>query len=188
MFAILKREVKAYFQTVTGWLFIAAVLVLYGLYFYVYNLRAGYPYISYSLSAIAFIMLITVPVLTMRSFAEERHSRTDQLILTAPVSVGKVVLGKYGDHCNHTIAVNVLRNDPIRGILCISAWILAVWLRLHCRWHVYFLIDRKPGDFRSFDICCIICRLYDGKHLQSDLRERKSSDKNFRLLRSLHAA
>ena len=95
MFAILKREVKAYFQTVTGWLFIAAVLVLYGLYFYVYNLRAGYPYISYSLSAIAFIMLITVPVLTMRSFAEERHSRTDQLILTAPVSVGKVVLGKY---------------------------------------------------------------------------------------------
>ena len=95
MFAILKREVKAYFQAVTGWLFIAAVLVLYGLYFYVYNLRAGYPYISYSLSAIAFIMLITVPVLTMRSFAEERHSRTDQLILTAPVSVGKVVLGKY---------------------------------------------------------------------------------------------
>ena len=40
MFAILKREVKAYFQTVIGWLFIAAVLVLYGLYFYVYNLCA----------------------------------------------------------------------------------------------------------------------------------------------------
>ena len=140
MFAILKREVKAYFQTVTGWLFIAAVLVLYGLYFYVYNLRAGYPYISYSLSAIAFIMLITVPVLTMRSFAEERHSRTDQLILTAPVSAAwRKLCGVFG--------------------------ILAVWLRLHCRWYVYFLIDRKPGDFRSFDICCIICRLYDGKHL-----------------------
>ena len=109
-------------------------------------------------------------------------------------SIGKIsrngfcIYHRYGDHCNHTIAVNVLRNDPIRGILCSSAWILAVWLRLHCRWYVYFLIDRKPGDFRSFDICCIICRLYDGKHLQSDLRERKSSDKNFRLLRSLHAA
>ena len=174
MFAILKREVKAYFQTVTGWLFIAAVLVLYGLYFYVYNLRAGYPYISYSLSAIAFIMLITVPVLTMRSFAEERHSRTDQLILTAPVSVGKVVLGKYLamafvftiDMVIIAITPLLLMSyDPIRGILCSSAWILAVWLRLHCRWYVYFLIDRKPGDFRSFDICCIICRLYDGKHL-----------------------
>ena len=95
MFAVLKREVKAYFQNVTGFLFIAAILALYGLYFYANNLRAGYPYISYSLSAIAFIMLIAVPVLTMRSLAEERHSKTDQLILTAPVSVGKVVLGKY---------------------------------------------------------------------------------------------
>ena len=143
MFAILKREVKAYFQTVTGWLFIAAVLVLYGLYFYAYNLRAGYPYISYSLSAIAFIMLITVPVLTMRSFAEERHSRTDQLILTAPVSVGNgfCIYHRHGDYRDHTIAVNVLRNNPIRGILCSSAWILAVWLCLHCSWHVYFFID-----------------------------------------------
>ena len=90
MFAILKREVKAYFQTVTGWLFIAAVLVLYGLYFYVYNLRAGYPYISYSLSAIAFIMLITVPVLTMRSFAEERHSRTC-LLYTSDAADDRIV-------------------------------------------------------------------------------------------------
>lgn len=176
MFAILKREVKAYFQTVTGWLFIAAVLVLYGLYFYVYNLRAGYPYISYSLSAIAFIMLITVPVLTMQQFCggtpqQNRPVDFDRAGICGKSSIGKIsrngfcIYHRYGDHCNHTIAVNVLRNDPIRGILCSSAWILAVWLRLHCRWYVYFLIDRKPGDFRSFDICCIICRLYDGKHL-----------------------
>ena len=175
MFAILKREVKAYFQTVTGWLFIAAVLVLYGLYFYVYNLRAGYPYISYSLSAIAFIMLITVPGLTMRSFAEERHSRTDQLILTAPVSVGKVVLGKYlAMAFVFTIDMVIIAITPLLlmsygtiplGESYAAVLGLAVRLRLHCRWHVYFLIDRKPGDFRSFDICCIICRLYDGKHL-----------------------
>ena len=95
MLAIWKREVKSYFQNVIGWLFLAAVFVLYGLYFYAYNLRSGYPYISYALSAIAFIMLIAVPVLTMRSLAEERHSKTDQLILTAPVSVGKIVVGKY---------------------------------------------------------------------------------------------
>lgn len=139
MFAILKREVKAYFQTVTGWLFIAAVLVLYGLYFYVYNLRAGYPYISYSLSAIAFIMLITVPVLTMRSFAEERHSRTDQLILTAPVSVGKVVLGKYlAMAFVFTIDMVIIAITPLLlmsygtiplGNPMRSAWILAVWLQ-----------------------------------------------------------
>ena len=43
MIAILKREWKSYFQNITGWLFIAAVLALYGLYFLAYNLRAGYP-------------------------------------------------------------------------------------------------------------------------------------------------
>ena len=95
MFAIFKREIRSYFQTVVGWLFIAAVLALYGLYFYAYNLRSGSPYVSYSLSAVAFIVMIAVPVLTMRSFAEERHTRTDQLMLTSPVPLGKIVFGKY---------------------------------------------------------------------------------------------
>ena len=94
MFAIFKREIRSYFQTVVGWLFIAAVLALYGLYFYAYNLRSGSPYVSYSLSAVSFIVMIAVPVLTMRSFAEERHTKTDQLMLTSPVPLGKIVFGK----------------------------------------------------------------------------------------------
>lgn len=95
MFAVLKREFKSYFQSVIGWLFVATLLALFGLYFYVYNLMQGYPYIYYTLSAITIIFLIAVPVLSMRSFAEERKNRTDQLLLTAPVSIGKLVLGKY---------------------------------------------------------------------------------------------
>ncbi len=95
MIAVLKREFKSYFQSVIGWLFVAALLALFGLYFYAYNLMQGYPYIYYTLSAITIIFLIAVPVLTMRSFAEERKSKTDQLLLTAPVSLGKLVLGKY---------------------------------------------------------------------------------------------
>lgn len=95
MWAIFKREFRAYFQSVIGWVFLAAILALYGLYFFVYNLRSGYPYISYSLSAIAFIMLIAVPILTMRCLAEEKKSKTDQLILTSPITVGKIVVGKY---------------------------------------------------------------------------------------------
>lgn len=95
MWAICKRELKAVFWTVTGWLFLAATLCLFGLYFFVYNLSYGYPYLSYTLSAITFLFLITVPVLTMRVYSEERKTKTDQLILTAPVSVGKIVLGKY---------------------------------------------------------------------------------------------
>lgn len=95
MFAIWKKEFKAYFHSVIGWLFVAALLALFGLYFYAYNLMQGYPYVYYSLSSVTIIFLIAVPVLTMRSFAEERKNRTDQLMLTAPVSVGKIVLGKY---------------------------------------------------------------------------------------------
>lgn len=95
MRAIWKREWKACFQSVIGWLFLAATLAIYFLYFYVYNLSYGYPYISYSLNAIAFLFLVTIPVLTMRTLAEERHAKTDQLLLTAPVSIGKIILGKY---------------------------------------------------------------------------------------------
>lgn len=114
MRAILKRELKSYFQTVTGWLFIAAVLALYGLYFFVYNLRAGYPYISYSLTAIAFIMLIAVPILTMRSLAEERHTKTDQLLLTSPVSLGQMIVGKYlAMVCVYTAAIAVIALTPL---------------------------------------------------------------------------
>lgn len=95
MLAIFKREFKSYFQNVIGWLFVAAVLAVFGLYFYVYNLTNGYPYLSYSLSSIAFIMVIAVPILTMRCFSEDRKNKVDQLVLTAPVSVGKIVMGKF---------------------------------------------------------------------------------------------
>ena len=95
MLAIFKREFKSYFQNVIGWLFVAALLAVYGLYFYVYNLKNGYPYISYDLKGIGFIMMIAVPILTMRSLSDERKTKTDQLMLTSPVSVGKIVAGKY---------------------------------------------------------------------------------------------
>ena len=54
MFAIFKREFRSYFQTVVGWLFVSALLAVYGLYFYVYNLKNGYPYITYDLKGIGF--------------------------------------------------------------------------------------------------------------------------------------
>lgn len=95
MLAILKREIKSYFQNVIGWLFVGAIVAVYGIYFFAYNLQNGYPYISYALSGVTFILLIAVPVLSMRCLAEERKSKVDQLLLTSPVSVGKMVLAKY---------------------------------------------------------------------------------------------
>ena len=95
MKAIFKREFKSYFQNIIGWLYLAATIALYGLYFFVYNLNYGSSKVSYSLNAITFLFLITVPILTMRSLAEEQKSKTDQLILTSPVSVGKIITAKY---------------------------------------------------------------------------------------------
>lgn len=95
MTAIYKREVASYFNSMTGWLFTAVLTVLIGIYFFVYNLFNGYPYFSMSLSYTLFVFMVVVPILTMRSMAEERRSRTDQLLLTAPVSVTGVVMGKY---------------------------------------------------------------------------------------------
>ena len=95
MLAIYKRELKSYFHSFIGLLFIGVSLFFVGLYFTVYNVTYGSPYFSYAISSVIFVFLISVPVLTMRILAEERHNKTDQLILTAPVSVGKIVLGKY---------------------------------------------------------------------------------------------
>lgn len=95
MKAIYKRELKSYFCSFTGWLFVAVNLFMMGLYFVVYNMLIGYPTIAYVLQSIVFTFIVTIPILTMRVLSEERKNKTDQLILTAPVSVGKIVLGKY---------------------------------------------------------------------------------------------
>lgn len=95
MTAIFKREFKSYFYTITGSVFVAALLFFTGIFFTAYNLLQGYPYFSASLSSITIILLLIVPLLTMRSFSEEKKMKTDQLLLTSPVSVTEIVLGKY---------------------------------------------------------------------------------------------
>lgn len=95
MIAIYKREVQSFFNSFIGWLFLAATLLIMGVYFTVYNIIYGYPNISAVLQSVIFLFMIAMPVITMRSLAEERKYKTDQLIFTAPVSIGKVVAGKY---------------------------------------------------------------------------------------------
>lgn len=95
MTAIYKRELKSFFYSLTGWLYIAVMMFMMGLYFTLCNMLAGYATISYVLQIIVFLIMFTIPILTMRSLSEERKYKTDQLILTAPISVGKIVMGKY---------------------------------------------------------------------------------------------
>ena len=95
MKAIYKKEVKSYLTSMIGYVFIFFILLLEGIYFTAYNLQNAYPLFGTTLSAVTFIFLILVPVLTMKTIAEERKQKTDQLLLTAPVSVSEIVLGKF---------------------------------------------------------------------------------------------
>ena len=70
MTAIYKRELKTFFTTVTGWLFIAAHICLAGLYFFAINLLSGYSNVGQSFSSILFLLLLSTPILSMRMLAE----------------------------------------------------------------------------------------------------------------------
>jgi len=94
MLAIYKKEVRSYLTSMIGYVFIAFALLFTGIYFSAY-LSMGYAYFSYTLQSITMFFIVLIPILTMRVIAEENKQKTDQLILTAPVSVGQVVLGKY---------------------------------------------------------------------------------------------
>ncbi len=95
MKAVYKRELESYFNTMTGYVFIAIVAAFIGLYFVLYNLSMGHPFFAVALSSTIAVFIFAVPVLTMKSFAEERKTKTDQMLLTYPVSVPSVVLGKF---------------------------------------------------------------------------------------------
>ena len=95
MLAIYKKELRAYFNSVIGWLFLAFFLAFLGIYIYLYNFMKGYTYIGYALSSINLIFCLLVPMVTMRILAEEKRQKTDQLLLTAPISIWKIVFGKY---------------------------------------------------------------------------------------------
>jgi len=94
MKAIYKKELKSYFTSMMGYVFVAFVLVVVGIYFAAYNLNA-YPLIGYTLYNVTFLFLILVPILTMRSLSEEQRNKTDQLLYTSPVSLFSIVAGKY---------------------------------------------------------------------------------------------
>lgn len=95
MLAIFKKELRQYFYSVTGCLFIAVNLFVIGIYFMANNLIGMNTSIANVMNNVLFVLLIMIPILTMRILAEEQRQRTDQLLLTAPVSVVKIVVGKY---------------------------------------------------------------------------------------------
>ena len=95
MLAVYKRDLKSYFDSMIGCVYIAFIIAFVSIYFAYYNLRMGYPYFGDVMCSVAYILMLALPILTMRSFAEERKSKTDQILYTSKSSVAGIVMGKY---------------------------------------------------------------------------------------------
>jgi ABC-2 type transport system permease protein len=140
MSAVYKREFSSYFNSMIGYVFIAVVTFFIGLYFNIVNLNSGYPYFAVALSSLVMILSIAVPILTMKSMAEERKSKTDQMLMTYPVKVSSVVIGKF-------LAMMTVYAIPILiGCLC------PIIIRL-CGGSGSFLIDYST----ALAILCMGC-------------------------------
>lgn len=95
MRAVYLKELKLNFTGFTGYLYGAFILLFVGIYTMAINLSGGYAQFEYVLESMAFIYLIACPILTMRAFAEEKRSKTDQLLYSLPIRLSDVVVGKY---------------------------------------------------------------------------------------------
>lgn len=95
MTAIFKRELRAYFTHPIGYVFMCVLLLFSGIYFSIINLFQGFTSMTYTLNSLQTVFFFLAPILTMRMFSEERRNKVDQLLITAPVKVSGIVLGKY---------------------------------------------------------------------------------------------
>ena len=170
MTAIYKKELRSYFTSMTGYICMAFMLVVIGIYYAVINLSSGYPYFGYTLSCVIVLFLLMTPVLTMRILAEEKSRKTDQLLLTAPVSLWKIVIGKYLAMVTVfglALLITCLSADSQSVRYCFTAnglyshfGLFPVWFSLHCHRSVYFIHYREPGHCSITDILCAACILY----------------------------
>ena len=94
MHAIYKREMKSYFTSPIGYIVCSVMLLLLGLYFS-YMYRNNYTNISFVFMSISTIALLVCPIITMRLLSEDKRQKVDQLLLTAPVKLWKIIYGKF---------------------------------------------------------------------------------------------
>jgi ABC-2 type transport system permease protein len=117
MGAIFKRELRSYFTSPSGYIFVGLFLLISGIYFSFGVILSRSSDFASFLDSVRFIFLVIVPILTMRLMSEETRQKTDQLLYTSPVSISDIVLGKF-------LAAFVLFLAAFAVILCYSIVII----------------------------------------------------------------
>jgi len=95
MRAVFRRELKAYFSSPLGFVFVGFFILIAGIFFALTNLLSGNPNYTGVLGSITFVFVFVVPILTMRLISEDARQKTDQLLITSPLRVSAIVMGKY---------------------------------------------------------------------------------------------
>lgn len=96
MTAVFKREFRSFFTSPVAYIVLAILFAIGGYFFYLANMEVGYRSLSYVFNYLySFGCFLVLPILTMRLFSEEKRQKTDQALLTAPVSLTGIVLGKF---------------------------------------------------------------------------------------------
>lgn len=95
MIPIIKKEMRTYFSSMTGYIFLCFLILLTAIFYVIVNVFSLSPAYQNVLSNTNFMFLILIPTLTMRLFAEEARQKTDQLLYTSPLTVNQIVIGKF---------------------------------------------------------------------------------------------
>lgn len=95
MKAIFQREVSSYFNSLIGYIFLTAFFAASGVLFSISSLQYGSTDMTSMYYILFFVLLVLIPILTMRTLSEDKRQKTDQCLLTAPISLTSLVLGKF---------------------------------------------------------------------------------------------
>lgn len=125
MLAIFKRELKAYFTSPLGYVFLAIFYAFSGIFFWMFSLDIGTTDMSTVFLMLFIVLMIFVPLLTMRLLSEDKKQKTDQLTLTAPISLFSIVMGKF--FAAYAIFVAGVAVMPVYGFV-MSSFAEVSWL------------------------------------------------------------
>ncbi len=118
MWAVLKKEFKTYFLSPIGYVFIGLFLAMFSLLFYIITIYSGtVTYQAVFYNAVMYILIFIVPLLTMRMFAEERKTGTEQLLITSPRSMVGITIGKFLA-ATLVVVITELLTLVYLGVLC----------------------------------------------------------------------
>ena len=128
MIAVFKHELHTYFHSLIGYVFGSFLLVFVGIGAMLYNLEMAVSNFEYVLGFSSIIFVIIIPILTMRTLAEERRQKTDQLLYSLPISTVDVIVGKFSSRIPNRDSISP---SQLPVLISISMYLDAFVMSVH---------------------------------------------------------